>query len=76
MDLVSQPSIETGSFVGNGLGLPKANHSIIPREESNPVIAPVWLADSNNIPNVKIPSRGPPTTPNIVKLAFNRIRNW
>lgn len=74
LDRVSQPSVESGSFCKGGLGPPKANHNIIAREDNNPEIAPVWLIDSNNIPKVKIPSRGPPTTPNIVKLAWEKLK--
>lgn len=74
-DLVSQPSVETGKVGGFGLGWPKAIQRVIPREENNPVIAPVWLADSINIPRVKMPSNGPPTAPKIVKLAC-REQKW
>jgi hypothetical protein len=38
---VSQPSIETGKDFGCIFGWPKAIHSIIPRAEKTPLIAPI-----------------------------------
>lgn len=36
-----------------------------------PVITPYWFAIFVNMPSVKRPSNGPPTTPNIVNEACN-----
>ena len=71
--LFKQPAIEVGkyNFVGSGLGWPNAIHKENIKEHKTPTMDPTSLADSISIPKVKIPSKGPPTTPNIVKLAWN-----
>lgn len=66
-----QPLLVTGSVVGIGLGCPKATQNKNARDTVAPITDPVSEAVSVSIPRVKSPNNGPPTTPNIVRPAYN-----
>lgn len=61
----------TDSVGGVGLGCPNAIQNKNIRDIIVPVTDPISVAVSVSIPSVKRPRSGPPTTPNIVKPAYN-----
>lgn len=71
MVLFEQPTSVTGSTGGVGLGCPNAIQNKNIRDIIVLVTDPVSVAVSVSIPSVKRPRSGPPTTPNIVKPAYN-----
>ncbi|KYN36360.1 hypothetical protein ALC56_09320, partial [Trachymyrmex septentrionalis] len=59
----AQPSIDTGNFGIGGLGRPKVPHKQTQSAVIMPIIVPISLALSLNIPRVKMPKIGPPMEP-------------
>ncbi|KYN06372.1 hypothetical protein ALC62_02709, partial [Cyphomyrmex costatus] len=59
----AQPSIDTGNIGIGGLGRPNVPHKQTLSAVSMPIIVPISLAPSVNIPRVKIPKIGPPIEP-------------
>lgn len=70
--LISQPSTVLGKAGGIGRGWPKATQNKNASAVRAPVIAPPSVANSVPMPSVKIPNKGPPTTPKIVKPACDK----
>lgn len=71
MVVFEQPILVTGNVGGVGLGCPNAIQNKNIRDTIVAVTDPVSVAVSVSIPSVKRPRSGPPTTPNIVKPAYN-----
>ena len=61
----------TCSLLGGGLGPPNPIQETKQRPRMNPDNAPFCLTRLKRTPSVKSPSRGPPTTPNIVREAWS-----
>lgn len=67
-----QPSVVVGNIGGTGRGWPKTIQNKNNNAVRAPTIAPLSVADSVPMPSVKMPSSGPPTTPKIVKEAYDK----
>jgi hypothetical protein len=68
----TQPSTDLGKADGIGRGWPKATQNKNASAVRAPVIAPPSVANSVPMPSVKMPNKGPPTTPKIVKPACDK----
>lgn len=68
-----QPSIDTGNSGMGGFGCPKTAQKQMINPVNMPMMDPVSLAVSVNIPSMKMPKIGPPMAPLMLKATATNV---